>query len=112
MNDFLSQFVQAFLMASIPPLAGMLAAYLVGLIRKTWLEVRSYAGDWVWLLDEAARIAVRAAEQMELAEIISDKKQYAVATVDAFLKEKGFTVDLSLIEAAIEAAVLREFGKN
>ena len=110
--DFLSEFVQAFLMASIPPLAGMLAAWLLGHVRKVWQQVKDNAGDWVWLLDEAARIAVRAAEQMELAEIISDKKQYAVATVDAFLKEKGFNVDLSLIEAAIEAAVLREFGKN
>ena len=110
--DFLSEFVQAFLMASIPPLAGMLAAYLVGLIRKTWLDVQAKSGEWSWVLDEAARMAVRAAEQMKLADIIGDKKQYAVATVDAFLKEKGFTVDLSLIEAAIEAAVLREFGKN
>ena len=112
MNEILSEFIQTFLLAIVPPLAGMLAAWLLGHVRKVWQQVKDNAGDWGWMLDEAAKMAVRAAEQLQLAELIENKKDYAVATVDAYLKEKGFTVDLSIIEAAIEAAVLAEFNRG
>lgn len=111
MNEMMSQFVELFLLALLPPLAGMLAAWMLGMVRKVWAEVRDRAGDWVWVLDEVAVTAVQAAEQMQLADMIADKKQYALATVDEYLRVRGFTVDMAIIEAAVEAAVLREFNQ-
>lgn len=112
MNEMMSQFVEMFLLALVPPLAGMLAAWLLSMVRKAWADVRDRAGDWGWALEEGARMAVRAAEQMQLAEMIADKKQYALATVDEYLRARGFTIDIAIIEAAVEAAVLREFNQK
>jgi len=68
--------------------------------------------NYGWVLEEFATIAVRAAEQANIAGLIKDKKQYAVEILDKSLKDHGFNVNLDVISAAIEAAVLQEFNRD
>jgi hypothetical protein len=111
--EFLSELAQSVLLAIAPIIASALAAWLIGMARAAWAKAKQTVGDeWAWALDEGAKIAVRAAEQLKLAEIIEDKKDYAVATLQAYLDERGLKVDLAVLEAAIEAAVLSEFNRK
>jgi hypothetical protein len=48
---------------------------------------------------------VDAAEQAGLANIITDKKNYAINAAEKMLEEKGLYVDLDVIDAQIEAAL-------
>ena len=110
--ELLSEIGERVLLAVAPLLAGMIAAWLGGLIKQAWAKAHQMVGEeWAWALDVAAEMAVRAAEQLKLAGLIEDKKDYAVATAQAYLDERGIKVDLSLIEAAIEAAVIGNFPK-
>ncbi len=63
--------------------------------------------DWI---EDCAAFAVKAAEQGGLSGIIADKKQYALAVGEAWLNAKGIPIDLDLLDAAIEKAVLENFG--
>lgn len=108
--ELLSEIGEQVLLALSPIIAGMIAAWLGGLIKGAWARAHQIVGEeWAWALDSAASMAVRAAEQLELAGLIKDKKDYAVATAQAYLDQRGIKVDLSLIEAAIEEAVHQNF---
>lgn len=94
------------IMAAIPVLVPVLAAWIVAKVRELWVNVSSNMSDEaVFWLKQAADIAVKAAEQQGLAKLIHDKKADAIATAQAYLKVKGLNVDVALISAAIEKAV-------
>ena len=94
-----------------PIIATMIAAWLGGLIKQAWALAQQTVGrNWQWALDEGAVLVVRAAEQ--LWEDNQDKKAYAVATLQTFLDERGIKIDVALIEAAVEAAVQKEFNQE
>jgi len=63
------------------------------------------------LVMEVARMAVLAAEQAGLAGVISDKKASAMAAAQTMLADRGLNVDLSALDAAIEAAVAAELKR-
>lgn len=109
--EFLSEFVQGLLLAFAPILASLIAAWVLAKAREAWVDLKAAGPDIEWILKSAADIAVRAAEQAKMAELIKDKKAYALDIAEKWLLEKGVTVDLALIDAAIEAAVLSEFNK-
>ena len=107
-----SKVLEAVLIALLPPLAVALVGLVVALARKAWMQARdSFAPQITDLLEEAAKMAVRAAEQAGIAELIDDKKQYAIEIVELWLEARHVSVDIDLIDAAIEAAVLKEFNK-
>ena len=111
--DIVSVIAEKILITVTPIIAGMVAAWLAGLIKGAWANAHQIAGEeWSWALDMAASMAVQAAEQMELAGLIKDKKDYACATAQSYLDARGINVDLDLIEAAIEQAVMVHFPKD
>jgi hypothetical protein len=57
------------------------------------------------ILTEYAAIAVKAAEQAHLAKLITDKKPYALAALQALLDTNHIKLDATALDAAIEAAV-------
>jgi len=98
------------LIAVLPVLAGLVSAWLIAQIRRLWGQANNAMSEnWRWTLEEGALLVVRAAQQ--LWEENQEKKDYAVATLQAYLNERGLKADIALIEAAIEAAVLQEFNK-
>ena len=107
-----SKVLEAVLIAVLPPLAVAVVGLVIALARKAWMQARdSFAPQITDLLEDAAKMAVRAAEQAGIAELIDDKKQYAIEIVELWLEARHVSVDIDLIDAAIEAAVLKEFNK-
>ena len=111
--DIVSEIAEKVLITIAPIIAGMIAAWIAGLLKQAWAKAHDIAGDeWQWALEAAARMAVQAAEQMELAGLIETKKDYAIATAQAYLNARGLKVDLLLVEAAIEQAVIDNFPEH
>jgi hypothetical protein len=53
---------------------------------------------------------VQAAEQAKIAGLIQEKKAYALALAQEWLKSRGWKLDIILIEGLIEQAVFEEFN--
>ena len=58
-----------------------------------------------------AKTAVLAAEQMGLGGLIEDKKAAAIQMAQTMLNDRGIQVDVSALDAAIEAAVAAELNR-
>ena len=111
--ELIGGLVQDVLVGVLTMLAGAATAYLVGLAKQAWAKAHETIGaEWSWALDEAVFMAVRAAEQLGLKDKVLVKKDWAVTKAQEILDARGIKVDVAIIEAAIEAAVLQEFNKN
>lgn len=108
---FISELVQGLLLAFMPVLASMAAAWLFAQVKSAWLKFKEDHTATYWVIEGIAEIAVKAAEQAKMAGLIAEKKDYAVAVAQQYLLEKGLAINLDVIEAAIEAAVYSEFNK-
>jgi hypothetical protein len=111
-KDVISDFVVLFLQAALPLLASMLVAWALPKVAGAWAEFKRVNAPAAFLLEEYARMAVKAAEQSHVAGLIDDKRKYAFDLIERQLALQGYRVDLSLIYAAIEAAVLDEFNRG
>jgi len=112
-KDFVSVFVQEFLGIVVPVLASLLAGLLIAWIKKLVEEIKVKMDHrFIWMLDEAVRVAVLAAEQANLAGFVEDKKSYAIDVAEKWLAARGFKVDLGILADQIEAAVMEEFNKE
>lgn len=114
--DF-NSIIQMVLAAVLPVLAGFIAAYV-----KQWLVVKQKElelkiGDQrSWMIREAIRIAINAAEQSGLAGLIEKegaaKKAYAIESARRQLRALGIDINVLEIVDLIEAAVFEEFNKK
>lgn len=112
-KDFVSVFAQEFLGIVVPVLASLLAGLLIAWIKKLVEEIKAKMDHrFIWMLDEAVRVAVLAAEQANLAGFVEDKKAYAIDVAEKWLAARGFKVDLGILADQIEAAVMEEFNKE
>lgn len=80
-------------------------------------EAERWAGQELTdVMRRAVVIAVRAAEQSGLADIIGEayegKKDFAIAIAERYLVSIGVEFDLDVIADMIEAEVLRQFPKR
>ena len=105
----ISKVLEAVLIAILPPLAVALVSLLLGLAKELWARAKLLNPTVTDYIELAAEFAVQAAEQAGAAELIEDKKQYAIQIAEAWLEAHHLTVDLDLIDAAIEKAVLELF---
>ncbi len=115
MNEFvnlLQEVVMGLLVVALPILAGFAIRALKVWGDKVLSDLESNKPSLHWALEEAARVTVSAAEKMDFSGFIEDKKTYAMETVQSFLDEAGWEeVNLELLEASIEAEVLKQFPK-
>ena len=98
--------LQKVLEVILPFLATALTGWALAQMRLAWGKFEATKPEIAYYLEAAAQFAVAAAEQMGLAELIDDKKSYALQIAEDWLALKGLKIDLHLLEAAIEAAVL------
>ena len=108
----LSKVIEAILIAILPPLAVLIVSAAVAYAKKLWADLKVRYPSVTELIEEAAVFAVQAAEQAGAAELIKDKKQYAIQIAEAWLEANHITTDLHLIDAAIEKAVLELFNSG
>jgi hypothetical protein len=93
----------------LPILAVALITWLAGLATKVWASVKQYYPKWAQVIQEYTPVAVAAAEQLRKSGVLPDGKAalaYAVTAVQTYLNAHGLkSIDVSLIETAVEAAV-------
>ena len=108
-NSVLSAVLQKLLEVFLPILAVALVGFLAAKIKYWLAEAKAWNPDITELLEQAVKFAVTAAEQAGAAELIKDKKAYAFDIAERWLKLRKVTIDLDLIDAAIEKAVYEQF---
>lgn len=108
-TGILSRVLEAILVAVLPVLFASLAGFLVAKAKLLWAQAKEWNPTVTDLAERAARFAVIAAEQAGAAKLIEDKKAYALGIAELWLKERDITIDLKLLDAAIEKAVLEAF---
>ena len=110
--DLLQKFAFELAVLALPIISGFVIAALRALVKKWLGELEASKPKLYWYLDEAASLAVAAAEKMNASEFIDEKKQYALEIMQSWLDAHGWDeVDIELLEAALEAEVLRQFPK-
>ena len=110
--NLLQEFVFNLMVIALPIISAFLVAALRALIKKWLAELEAAKPNFAHYLNGAVAIAVAAAEQMELAGFIEDKKQYALNIAQAYLNEQGWDeFDIDVLEAAVEAEVIKQFPK-
>ena len=108
----LSKVIEAILIAILPPLAVVLVSVVLAHAKRVWGDLKRCYPSVTDLVEQAAVFAVQAAEQAGAAELIKDKKQYAIQIAEAWLVANHITTDIDLIAAAIEKAVLELFNSD
>jgi hypothetical protein len=107
-RSVLSTFVQVFLTALAPVIASMLAAWLLQQYKLTRAKLAPEQLRW---LDQVAVFAVLAAEQSNLAGLVTEKRDYAFGLVEKQLAQYGYKFDADTIYAAIEKAVFEQLNR-
>lgn len=108
-NQVVSVFVQVFLSYLLPVVASFAAGYAIVLVKKAAERVREDNPELFWTISAVAGMAVKAAEQAKVNDLLIDKKQYAINAAEKMLAAQGYIIDLDVLDAAIEAAVLDKF---
>jgi len=106
MNEYATFFwnlAQNILAATLPILAMALTVWLAQKIREMGSKINADTMDSIRI---AVGIAVDAAEQAGAAELITDKKFYAIGLAQKFLDKQGIKVNVLLLSGLVEAAVL------
>lgn len=110
-SQVLSSFIETFLIACATAFAPLAVAWIIGRVRLVWGQLKAERTAEAYVLEELAGMAVKAAEQAKVAELIDDKKTYALSVMESWLEQRGYSINLHAISAAIEAAVYEEFTK-
>ena len=106
MNDFWAKFVEAVALALIPVVVPLVVPKVYEWVAKGKAALKDWSPTLSDALTIGAKIAVSAAEQAGAAQLIEDKKEYAINALQAYLDAHGFkNLDLKVIDAAIEDAV-------
>ena len=104
-------FLQGLLNYLVPLLAAQIAVLLGALVVKAVNEIKAkLTADQLIILDTAVKIGIQAAEQLDLAGAIQDKKAEALKIAQNYLSVHGVKIDLSVLDSAIEAAVYEAFN--
>lgn len=108
---YLSAFLQPFLMIVLPPLAALLAGLALQGIRWIQAKIKNESPKAYEILSFIVGAAVMAAEQAEIAGLISEKKEFALQFAQERLKLYGLTLDTKLIMDEIEKAVYENINQ-
>ncbi len=106
--DLLEKLLVAFVSFAAP----LAVAWLFAQFKLVWAKFKAEKPDTAWLLEQAASMAVKAAEQANVAQHLDSKKDYALEVANKWLAAHGVPIDTFLLDAAIEAAVFDELNKN
>lgn len=113
MTPELTATLQTLLLWTLPPLAVALVTWAVKSAAGAYAEWKLAQPDKAGILEQAAAMVVKAAEQNgltgKLAELGQSKKEWAIEQLENVLAGYGVKLDVHALDAAIEAAVLELF---
>ena len=111
--NLLQDFAYNLAVIALPIISAFIIAALRALVKKWLGELEASKPEFYEHLSLAVEIAVAAAEKANVAGFVDDKKQYALNVAQIWLDEHGWDeFDIDLLEAAIEAEVLKQFGRE
>lgn len=105
--DLISKLLEQLLMATVPVVAVFVVQLLLAKISDAKASV---AAENRWLIQFGVNMAVRAAEQVLGAGNGAQKKEHAIRAAEAYLQSQGISLDVSALDAAIEAEVFSVFN--
>lgn len=106
--DVFQKFVFNIAVATLPFLSVFIIAWIKAQVELKMAQIEEIKPKFADALRVAVALAVQAAEQAGLADLIDDKKMFAIETAEAFLVDVGWEeFDLNVLAAAIEAEVLQ-----
>lgn len=105
----LSKVIEAVLVVLLPPLIVAAVGFLWAKAKELWAKAKAWNPTITEYLEQAAEFAVIAAEQAGAADLIKNKKEYAIKIAEEWLRARNLSIDIKLIDAAIEKAVLELF---
>ena len=104
--ELISELLQAVLETALPILVVAGASWLIGKTLEIFRKLKDRNPELYEILKAVCERAVLAAEQVYKSGPGEEKKKYALNTAEQYLKAKGITLDLTVIDAYIEAAVM------
>lgn len=107
-NVIIGEAITQFLRVLVPVCVALIAKWAIQLYQ----QIKKDQPDFAQVLQTAVNQAVIAAEQMMGTEEGQKKKEYAIASVQDFLAQKGLIIDVGVIEDAIEATVYTLHREN
>lgn len=110
--DVVSKFLEQLALAAIPVVVPFVVAWLIAQTRKALSAIKKQNADVGYVIENAAAMAVAAAEQANVAGMVTDKKLYALDAAEKMLAAQGIKIDLDLLSAAIESAVYLELNRG
>ena len=110
-NEILSMVLQIVLVTALPPVVAALVKWLWVKGSEIAQNLKDRYPSESAIVEDIARKAVAAAEQMGLSQQIKDKKAWAMEVAERWLFERGITIDCELLSAEIEAAVFEEINR-
>jgi hypothetical protein len=102
----ISELISALLMATLVPLAGFGVQLLIAKVKVERGKLDSQQNG---AIDYAVNIGVYAAEQLYKSGQGAEKKAYALQVAQQWLADRNISLDLTSLEAAIEASVKQAF---
>jgi hypothetical protein len=110
--DAFSKFAEVVLVGLLPVLAVFVIRWVKVQIDHVLAKIEAEKPELFDQLEWVAALAVRAAEEAKFAGLVEEKRKYAFDVIKKFLEEGGYPINVDLIYAAIEAAVLKEFNRE
>jgi len=107
-NSIVGDAVTQVLRVLVPVLIALIIKWAI----QVYSQIQKDQPDFANVLQTAVNQAVMAAEQVMKTEDGKRKKEYAIASVQDFLAQKGIVIDISVIEDAIEATVYSLHREN
>ena len=107
-NVIIGECMTQILRVLIPVLVALIAKWAI----QVYEEIKQNQPDFAQVLQTAVNMAVIATEQMMQTEDGKAKKEYAIASIQDYLAQKGMMIDVSVIEDAIEATVYSLHREN
>lgn len=104
---FWSELLQKVLIVAVPTLSAALVALAVAWINKV---TKNLSADQMAAIKTAVDMAVNFAEQTGLDKTGEARKAEAIAAAQGYLAKQHITVDLTLLDNMIEAAVATELN--
>lgn len=111
-SELFSTVLQGVLIAVLPPLIAAVVRWIWAQASMLWAQIEMAQPTVAQMLEEMAVSAVKAAEQAGVGDYTIDKKEYAMAVIEQWLAVKGLKIDLVLVNAAVEKAVLDVFNSD
>ena len=111
-GELIQSILETILAIALPVLVGYAVVWLRAKQREI---VAGLTDNQRWMVTEAVRTAVEAAEQSGLAghigNMADEKKRFAIVSAERYLYNAGLSIDLDVLSDMIEAEVYRQFRK-